>query len=57
MARNLYYVKSYDGKIEKTYRNYKSAYNFCKKLIAKEIACGIYTWNTETHTFDQIVGC
>lgn len=57
MKRNIYYVKSYDGTIEKTYYNYKSAYNFCNKLIAKDITCGIYIWNTETHKFDCIIGC
>lgn len=57
MKRNLYYVKSYDGTIEKTYRNYKSAYNYCNKLIRNDITCGIYLWNMETHKFDCIIGC
>lgn len=57
MKRNVYYVKSYDGAIEKTYYNYKSAYNFCSKLIAKDVMCGIYLWNTETQKFDCIIGC
>lgn len=57
MKRNLYYVKSYDGLIEKIYHNYKSAYNFCNKLIAKDVACGIYLWDTEKHNFNCIIGC
>lgn len=51
MKRDFYTVKSYDGKIEKQYRNYKSAYNFCNKLIANDIDCGIY------HNGDCIIGC
>lgn len=57
MERNVYYVKSYDGTIDKIYRNYKSAYNFCNKLIAKDIACGIYTFDIETRKFICIIGC
>lgn len=57
MKRNVYYVKSYDGTIEKKYRNYKSAYNYCKKLIAKDIDCGIYTINENTFKLDCIIGC
>ena len=57
MKRDLYYVKSYDGKIEKNYRNYKSAYNFCNKLIAQDIMCGIYVINEKTWNLDCIIGC
>ena len=57
MKRNIYIVKSYDGTIEKEYHNYKSAYNFCNKLIAKDIACGIYTINEETYKLECIIGC
>ena len=57
MKRNLYYVKSYDGKIEKTYRNYKAAYNFCTKLIRQDIYCGIYLWNSEAQKLECIIGC
>lgn len=57
MERNVYYVKSYDGTIDKIYRNYKSAYNFCNKLIAKDIACGIYIFDIETLKFTCIIGC
>lgn len=51
MKRSIYTVKSYDGKIKKEYRNYKSAYNFCNKLIAIDTDCGIY------HNGDCIIGC
>ena len=57
MKRNVYYAKSYDGTIEKVYNNYKSAVNFCNKLIHKDINCGIYVWNTETQKFECIIGC
>lgn len=57
MKRDLYYVKSYDGAIEKKYVNYKSAYNYCNRLIAQDIMCGIYMWNTDTHKMEIIIGC
>lgn len=57
MKRDLYYVKSYDGTIEKKYHNYKSAYNYCNRLIAQDIMCGIYTWNIDTHKMEIIIGC
>lgn len=51
MPRTRYTVKSYDGKIVKEFKNYKSAYNFCNKLIAKDINCGIW------FDGDCIIGC
>lgn len=57
MKRNVYYAKSYDGTIEKVYYNYANAVKFCNKLIRKDINCGIYIWNTETHKFECIIGC
>ena len=57
MKRNLYYVKSYDGAIEKTYRNYQSAVNYCNKLIRKDINCGIYIWNSDLSKLECIIGC
>lgn len=57
MKRNLFYVKSYDGAVEKLYHNYKSARKFCKKLIAEDIMCGIYLWDISQHKFNCIIGC
>ena len=57
MKRNLYFVKSYDGKIEKRYTNYKSAVNYCNKLIWKDINCGIYTIDENTFEMVCIIGC
>ena len=57
MKRDIYIVKSYDGTIEKQYSNYKCAYNFCNKLINRDIMCGIYVINTTTWKLDCIIGC
>ena len=56
MKRNFYWVISYDGKIEKMYRNYKSAYKYAVKLIQQDIYNGIYTYN-ENGKLEQIIGC
>lgn len=52
-----YKVMSYDGRIEKWYKNYQSAYNCCVKLIGKDIMCGIYQWNNKLGKMDMIIGC
>lgn len=57
MKRNLYWVLSYDGKIEKKYVNYKSAYNYCAKLIRQDINCGIYVWDENEGKRTCIIGC
>lgn len=57
MKRNVYIVKSYDGTIEKTYKNYKAAYNYCRTLIAQDIDCGIYTIDDNTFKLMCIIGC
>lgn len=57
MRRNVYIVKSYDGTIEKKYKNYKAAYNYCRKLIAQDIDCGIYTIDKTTFKLTCIIGC
>lgn len=57
MKRNVYYVKSYNEKIEKRYTNYQSAVNFCNKLIWKDIDCGIYVFNETTLKMECIIGC
>lgn len=57
MKRNYYEVRSYDGKITKGYRNYQSAYNYCSKLIAQDINCGIYQFNFDTNEMEIIIGC
>lgn len=56
MKRNFYWVISYDGKIEKMYKNYKSAYKYAEKLIRQDIYNGIYTYN-ENGKLEQIIGC
>lgn len=56
MKRNFYWVISYDGKIEKMYRNYKSAYKYAVKLIQRDIYNGIYTYN-DNGKLEQIIGC
>lgn len=55
--RDFYKVLSYDRTIEKKYSNYKSAYNYCKKLIANDIDCGIYLLNQNTWEYEIIIGC
>ena len=57
MKRDIYYVKSYDGAINKKYRNYKSAYTYCQKLIAKDIDCGIWAWSEIENKYTMIIGC
>ena len=57
MKRDFYKVLSYDGTIEKKYYNYMSAYNYCKKLIANDIDCGIYKLNQNTWKYEIIIGC
>ena len=57
MKRDFYKVLSYDGTIEKKYYNYKSAYNYCNKLIANNIDCGIYKLNQNTWKYEIIIGC
>lgn len=56
MKRSIYWVMSYDGKIEKMYRNYKAAYKFAVSLINKEIWNGIYTYD-ENGKLYQVIGC
>lgn len=65
--KGIYEVRSYDGTITKSYKNYKSARNFCNKLIEQEIWCGIYelicdkgadgTDDLDTLRWVQIIGC
>ena len=57
MKRSYYEVRSYNGKITKGYRNYQSAYNYCRKLIAQEIWCGIYHFNFDNDKMECIIGC
>lgn len=57
MKRNAYKVMAYDGTVEKWYKNYYSAYNFCRKLISKDILCGIYQWSESENKMVCIIGC
>lgn len=57
MKRSVYNVMSYDGKINKWYKNYRSSYKFCQKLIAKDIWCVIYQWNDSKNDMECIIGC
>lgn len=57
MTRGIYYVESYDGKIRKIFRNYKSAENYCRKLIQNDINCGIFQWDWEKDREVMIIGC
>ena len=64
--RGIYEVRSYDGTITKQYSNYKNAYIYCNKLIAKHVWCGIYelicdknadgTDNLDTLRWYQVIG-
>lgn len=56
MKRSIYIVMSYDGKIEKVYRNYKNAYKFAVSLIHRNIYNGIYTYD-ENGKLYQYIGC
>lgn len=56
MKRGYYLVKSYDGVFMKSYTNYQNAYNRCRKLIADDKDCGIYTYN-ENYELICIIGC
>lgn len=53
--RGIYVVESYDGKIRKTYRNFKSAYKYANKLARNEIWCGLY--KATDNGFVEIAAC
>lgn len=57
MKRADYWVKSYDGKIDRYYKNYASAYRFCDKLISQGVDCGIYVYDFKDRKMVCIIGC
>lgn len=56
MKRNIYWVMSYGGRIEKMYKNYKSAYKYAVKLIYQGVDNGIYTYDENGNLY-QYIGC
>lgn len=57
MKRGIYEVRTYDGKLQKKYYNYGSAYNYCKKLIGKRIDCAIWELKNMEDGYVMIAGC
>lgn len=57
MKRSFYEVRTYDGKFRKSFVNYKSARNFCNKLIANEQWCALYAWNADKMEMEEIYAC
>lgn len=57
MKRGFYKVRSYDGSVEKNYKNYESAVKYCNRLIARDIWCGIYVFDYHKQEMVCIIGC
>ena len=53
--RGTYIVESYDSKIRKVYRNFKSADKYVRKLAINNVMCALYE-STE-NGFVEIEAC
>ena len=53
--RGIYVVESYDGKIRKVYRNFKSAYKSANTLARNGIWCALY--EVTENGFAEIAAC
>lgn len=53
--RGTYIVESYDGKIRKVYRNFKSADKYARNLAINDIMCALY--ESTANGFVEIEAC